>query len=227
MTDDTCAIDGCNKARVALGLCGTDYARYRRGKLPTYQPDARRAYTYRTRTPAVGVCMYQGCENPARARDMCDGHVQQARFGIPLRPLRTSIAVRGCSVAGCLRPHEAHGLCSTHYAYAVGCGDITPRGAATRQPVYHDGYRLIFCPEHPHSQKSGYVLEHLVVMASILGRTLFPEENVHHKNGVRHDNRPDNLELWLSKQPKGQRVEDIVLWAKEILTRYEPNALTH
>lgn len=87
------------------------------------------------------------------------------------------------------------------------------------------GYAMVFVPGHPCAQKSGYALESHVVMSAILNRPLLRGENVHHRNGIRDDNRPENLELWLTKQPKGQRVSDAVTWAKEILARYEPGVL--
>lgn len=58
-------------------------------------------------------------------------------------------------------------------------------------------------------------------MEQKLGRRLIPGENIHHLNGVRNDNRPENLELWITHQPKGQRVEDLIEWAREILERYD------
>ena len=61
-------------------------------------------------------------------------------------------------------------------------------------------------------------------MSQMLGRPLKAGENVHHKNGLRADNRPENLELWTTQQPAGQRVEDILAWCKAYIAEYEPVA---
>ncbi len=75
--------------------------------------------------------------------------------------------------------------------------------------------------DEPGQTKKGYILEHRRVMQEHLGRALLPNENIHHINGVRDDNRIENLELWVKSQPPGQRVDQIVQWAKEILAFYE------
>jgi hypothetical protein len=84
------------------------------------------------------------------------------------------------------------------------------------------GYVLVFVGrDFPGASKTGHMLEHRKVMQEILGRPLIAPENVHHKNGVRDDNRPENLELWSKAQPYGQRVVDKVKWARELLAFYE------
>ena len=81
-------------------------------------------------------------------------------------------------------------------------------------------------PGHPRADQGNYVFQHVLVMEEMLGRHLLPGENVHHRNGVRDDNRPENLELWARPQPAGIRATDLVAWAREILARYEGTPLS-
>lgn len=87
------------------------------------------------------------------------------------------------------------------------------------------GYWMVKSHDHPAKNCNSYVYEHRLVMEAELGRYLTADENVHHINGLRGDNRIENLELWSKSQPCGQRVADKVEWAKEILLKYEPDSL--
>lgn len=83
------------------------------------------------------------------------------------------------------------------------------------------GYKTITVKGHPNQMdEKGRIREHVYIMSNYLGRPLSKGETVHHKNGMRNDNRIENLELWSKSQPAGQRVEDKVKWCIEFLRIY-------
>jgi transposase-like protein len=100
-------------------------------------------------------------------------------------------------------------------------------GRAVRKDGYvrvriTDENRDLIAPPLP---RAGYVLEHRLVMARKLGRPLLPGERPHHKNLIRDDNDPGNLELWVTSQPPGARVADLIEWSLGLLGQYMPEAL--
>jgi hypothetical protein len=112
--------------------------------------------------------------------------------------------------------------CSRECLYAGDRGENSPMwrgGRVTRA----DGYVSVYVEEEDGAKR--YAPEHRVVMEKHLGRKLLPDENVHHKNGVKDDNRLENLEVWTHIHPQGQRVKDKVEFAVMILKRYRPDLL--
>lgn len=59
------------------------------------------------------------------------------------------------------------------------------------------GYILIYSPEHPNRTKKNHVFEHRLVMEKKIGRFLKKDEQVHHRNGIKNDNRIENLAIVL------------------------------
>ena len=132
-----------------------------------------------------------------------------------------------CSCGNSVEVNLVH--LTTNKVQSCGClhKDVMSKLSGDKNPGWKGGKRLessgyveIYQPSHPKSRQNGYVKEHRLVMEKHLGRLLTDEENVHHVNGDKSDNRLENLELWSTSQPPGQRVEDKLKWAREIIKLY-------
>lgn len=132
---------------------------------------------------------------------------------------RSAYFARGrtiCSVGDCDN-HVASlvtGYCHRHNYKFKRYGDplagrtFAKRGSSSTY-IDTNGYVVVRTPDR------GKQLQHRLVMEQHLGRELVGQENVHHKNGIRDDNRIENLELWVKPQPNGQRVSDLIAWVVE------------
>jgi len=213
-----CAEPGCETPVYARGHCSRHYRQLlRTGQV---QPD---------RAPAG--CAVESCERKAVTRGWCHGHYLRWSRGGDVRPevplSRPVLDV--CSVDGCERGAHTALYCRSHYRRHKLYGDPLAGGPVrvyTGEGCISHGYWWMPVPADKrhlvaHDRRSEF--EHRLVMAEMLGRPLREDEVVHHKNGDRLDNRAENLELWSTAQPKGQRVEDKLAFARELIERYDPD----
>lgn len=201
MNSKTCSVSGCDGKYCARGLCSKHYQRERLGELG-----------------AMSRCSVDSCDNPERAAGLCSTHYDK----------RGSVDI--CSVDGCgveIGRGGRRGMCSRHYQLFLRKGEpkLDPSRGITNPALpgwigYQNSRGYVIMERGPASQREKSP-EHRLVMEDYLGRPLIKGENVHHRNGVRDDNRIDNLELWNTTQPAGQRVEDKLGYAYEIIALYK------
>jgi hypothetical protein len=171
-------------------------------------------------------CTVTDCTSTIKSTGYCAHHLRKHyKYGDALyvRKFKKDMA-NPCSVEGCEKRVQARSLCLMHYRRWSLYGDPL----ITKVDPEHRGinnYKYVVAYGHPNANHIGKIMEHRLVMSQMIGRPLEPNENVHHKNGNRSDNRPENLELWNTSQPAGQRPADKVEYAIMILGLYAPELL--
>lgn len=225
---ETCSVDGCDRTHYAKTLCQLHWRRQRRtGQVGPAHPIERSDYAPAQRSQYLqesGTCPC-GSAFPQRAigsprvycSSKCKARYEKRRARENgWTPRKSALP---CSVEGCDLLQTAKGLCPMHYERVKKYGE--PGEAAPRRAKPGEGEWRLTQDGYLRRTRHGVTeLQHRVVMEQAIRRPLEPHETAHHKNGDRADNRIDNLELWSSAQPAGQRVADKITWAREILTLY-------
>lgn len=237
-----CSVTGCGLPAEKLMLCRNHYATADRADLGACSVEGcsnKEAFGRRGLCNKHYIAQYRRtnpklcslCARPSIAKGMCAAHYSRAKRGYDQsKPLAPRYNGRLCSQLGCERVAKGRGLCRPHYArLREGIPLDRPiKGSLPPRPFVNSyGYVGVPCADGKNR------MQHRLIMAELLGRELLKSETVHHKNGMRADNRlkrghelggcPStccNLDLWSHMQPKGQRVADKVTWAREILRLY-------
>lgn len=211
-----CSVEKCNTVSIATGLCTKHYKRVAKYGNPHV------AHKQRLPIPVLKDCKTCGETMPIKVSAYEYNNRKFCSNDCMVSSLRKPASYFDCSQCGentVRRKGVAGGYDVTQKFCSKECASESYRkvGGCTDKNGYK--YSIIAGKQ---------VFEHRAVMEKIIGRKLLSDETVHHKNGVRTDNRPDNLELWSSRHCKGQRIADKIAYAREILSMYSafPPSLT-
>lgn len=171
-------------------------------------------------------CIVDSCSKDKKyAIGYCPMHYQRSKKGIDLnKEPKVKNKGKTCLNPECFKEPRSRGFCKNCGRKQDKFGDpnVGKKKGKYRKKSRDDGrgYVIQYDPTSIHADAAGRVAEHRKVMGDAIGRRLFDHENVHHKNGIRSDNRLENLELWSKAQPPGQRVEDKIEFYIHFLEQY-------
>ncbi|WP_425290997.1 HNH endonuclease [Spirosoma linguale] len=224
-----CIVNECERSAKALGYCSAHYERLKKGSgLNPAKPIRKSAVsvTDEELRDAVkltkswrGLLNYLGFATMSGARKAIQNRVKKLGLDISHYPIQNPRVK--CLIEGCTELNHSKDYCLRHYGFLKRNGDPLKIIITGKRRYDAYGYIMLDRKDHPFvTSKTGRIFEHRLIMSEKLGRALLTDEQVHHKNSQRQDNRIDNLELWSTNQPIGGRVKDLIKWAKEILAIY-------